>query len=319
MDLYGQIQAINNTPDRIRARQLHRARRHELIHSRIAEAIGQTAAREAALQWSLYSHDPEEDAGTPIGSQHPGQAALIATRKALSEFRMPSSFDIRFTGMHRFSGRGAYEVDDGILYVEATLHSLSGVDRVVDIPVIVKNGRVLEPVAVMDRGVIRAMTQHTFDDLLGQGTFMAAIPQRQNMYSPPPEDRRPPTQVPIVRPGMFGLAPINKQLTAAYVKSAMRGHYVTTLPDFAPMQRQAREPAPDHLDWAERPLPEVMAGDDVTLTKGIDVVGRDGQRWHIASGTRGQAQRDMCGNGEYYYVFFPELGMSVKVRSEVLR
>jgi hypothetical protein len=179
----------------------------------------------------------------------------------------------------------------------------------------VKNSRVLEPAGVVDRGEIRAMTQSTFDDLFEQGTFHTQVPNRGTMYSPPPEDRRTPQEVPLVRPGMFGLSPINKQLTAAYVKSAMRGHYVSDMPSYQAM----RDDAPEHLDRAEMPPASVAAGDDVSLTRAINVVGRDGQRWHLDKGTKGQVQRDMEGDDRFYYVFFPELGFSARIGADALR
>ncbi len=315
MDLYAKLHAINNSPENVRARQERRARRREQVHARISDAIGQTRSIDAALQWALYSTDPSEDPGTPVGSQHPGQVAVIAVRQALAEFNLPTQFEARWVGTQRFAGRGPHHVTDGIITVEVGLHSMSGVDRYLDVPVIVREGRVLEPACVIDRGEIRAMTQSTFDDLFEQGTFLTQVPTRRTMYSPPPEDRRTPQEVPLVRPGMFGTSPINKQLTAAYVKSAMQGHYVDDMMSFEAM----RDAAPDHLDRAEQPPASLAGGDDVTLSRAVNVVGRDGQRWHLEKGTKGQVQRDMAGDDRYYYVFFPDLGFSAKIGADALR
>jgi hypothetical protein len=314
MDLHGDILAINNAPDRIRARRLRRQRRKAEVYQHLGAAIGRTRAVEAAASWALQKHDPEVAAGRPIGSQHPGLAAVAAVRTALSEFSLPTTYETRYLGMNRLSGRGASHIDDGVLTVEVTLHSLSGIDRALDVPVIVKEGRVLEPVCIVDQNVIRAMTQQTFDDIMSQLTFTAKIPDRRTMFSPPPETRHPAREVPLVRPGMFGLAPVNRQLTAAYVQSAVRGHYVTELPSFSAMRAEA----PDHTDVGERPPPSIAPGDKVELSQAVDVVGRDGQRWHVDAGTSGQVQRDMCGDGKCYYVFFPDLGFSAVVRGDSL-
>lgn len=315
MDLYANLHAINSTPEKNEARQERRARRRELVHARIAEALGHSQTVEAALQWALYQHDPSEDPGVLIGQQHPGQVAITAVRQALSEFNLPTTFEARWVGTQRFAGRGPHHVTDGIITIEVGLHSMSGIDRVIDVPVIVRAGRVLEPACVIDRGEIRAMTQSTFDDLFEQGTFLTQVPNRRTMYSPPPEARHPSREVPLVRPGMFGTSPINKQLTAAYVKAAVTGIAASDLPHFEAM----RDSAPDHLDRAEMPLPDIAGGDDVTLSRAINVVGRDGQRWHLEKGTRGQVQRDMAGDGRYYYVFFPEIGFSAKIGADALR
>jgi hypothetical protein len=315
MDLYGNLLAINNAPDRMRARQLRRARRRAEIYDRIGDAIGDTRVMEAAISWSIQQHDPERGAGSPIGSQHPGQAAIGAVHRALAEFNLPTTYDTRWVGTQRFAGSGPHRVDDGVIAVELTMHSLSGIDRTVDIPVIVKEGRLLEPVVLIDQGVTRAMTQQTFDDILRQATFTAEVPDRRTMFSPPPDERRPPNIVPLVRPGMFGFGPVNRQLTASYIRSAMSGQYETDLPSFNAM----RDDPPPHIQWAEQPPPAIAPGDSVSLREGVDIVGRDGQRWHIESGTQGQVQRDVCGNGDCYTVFFPDHGFTVKVRGDLLR
>jgi hypothetical protein len=402
-DVFGNILAINNAPDRIRARQENRMRRRQQLHSRIAGAIGDTRAVQSAVRWNLYSKNPSEDAGAPIGSQHPGQAAVLAVRAALSEYNLPTQYETRWVGTSREAGRGPHHIDEGVITIEVAMHSLSGVDRYVDIPVMVREGRVLEPVCIIDRGIIKAMTQQTFDQIMDDATFTAPIPDRRNMFSPPPGvERRPPARVPLLRPGMFGFSPINRQLSAAYVKSAMQGHYAAGMPsfqsavqkhaggyqigedsaqtpsgepviievwvdtstemdmyyfvvkgrdgsvlydgreeeqffdsedeayaeggNFASMldpgrmaHRQALRDGPDHIDRAEQALPKHSAGDDVTLSAAIDIVGRDGQRWSLSAGTKGQVQRDMDGDGRRYYVYFPELGWSAPVGGGVLR
>lgn len=309
MDLFGQLQQINQAPERVRGRQLRRARRRAEIYDRVASAIGPTKAVDAAVRWSLHAHDPNEDLGVAIGHQHPAQVAITAVRQALSEFNMPTDYSVRWVGSTRTGGRGPHQMSDGVIKTEVALRSTSGVNRVIDVPIVVRQGRALAPVVFIDQGVVRAMTQSAFDDLFAQGTFLIEAPQRETMYSPPPQERRAPQQVPLVRPGMFGLSPINKQLTAAYVRSAMTGQYVADLPDLA-----------DACDWnrAEQPVPDVRGGDAVTLSQNLDVVSRDGQRWHLAAGTEGQVQRDVAGDGRQYVVFFPEVGFSVQLGADAI-
>jgi hypothetical protein len=319
MDLYGNLWAINNTPDRIRARQLKRARRKALVHDRIGDAIGDTRCMQAAVQWNMHSRDPGDAVGVPIGSQHPNQAAILAVRDALSEYRLPLSYETRPVGFVRESGHGAHAMTDGTIVVEVAFRSLSGIDHTVDVPVIVTASRVLEPVCLIDQGIVKAMAQETFDEILDERTFHAAVPDRRTMFSPPPEERRPPVQMPLVRPGMFGFGPTNRLMTAGFVQSAMRGQYVADMPSFSTARVAMEEDAPDHRQWAERPVPGIRAGDKVTLRQGIDVVGRDGQRWHLTAGTEGQVQRSMCGTDDCYYVFFPEMGWSAKINGEYLK
>jgi len=317
-DMFGNILAINNAPARVRSRQANRQRRRELIHSRIAGAIGDTRCVRAAVQWSLDSRDASESTGMPIGSQHPGQAAIIAVQGALAEYDIPTEHKLRWIGSARTGGRGPHHMDAGVVTVELALRSLSGVDRTVDVPVMVQEGRVQAPVCLIDRGIIKTITQQTIDDIFDSGTFTASIPDRLTMFSPPSDiPRQAPVQVPLLRPGMFGFAPVNRQISAAYVRSAMRGQYVEALPDFQAMQHRAEEQ--DHLDIAERDQESLAAGDETSLKQALDVVARDGSRWSLSAGTKGQVQRDMDGHGQNFYVFFPELGWSAVIPRDALR
>lgn len=310
MDFFGDVNARNFSRERVEARSLRRMQRSAIFRATLQDA----GTRNAQMAWALQPRNPDEDPGFQIGSQHPGQAAIIAVRQTLSEFNLPTEMRARFIGMHRYSGRGAHAIDDGVVNIEVAFRSLSGVDHAIEVPVNVHNGRVLAPVMFLDRGEFRAMTQTAFDDILDRSTFLADAPNRVNMFSPPPEDRRPPIRTPIVRPGMFGFSPINKQLTAAYVRSAISGHYVTDLPAFNAM----REDPPDHIQPGERPPPSIGPGDKIRLKKGIDVVARDGQRYHLTSGTSGEVLRDIAGDGFEYYVRFPEIAYVARVRGELI-
>jgi hypothetical protein len=312
MDFMSWVNAINQSPARIAQRQAHRAQRLAAF-SRIGEALA--GSRAAQLSWALEPHDPQEEGGFPVGLQHPGQAAILAVRNAIAEYSIPVEVRTRFIGMQRYSGRGPHQMDDGEVVVEMSFRTLSGVDRFLYVPVRVINGHVLEPAFLIDRGVQRVMCQSTFDDLIKMGTFNAEIPQRETMYSPPPDQRQAPKTVPIVRPGMFGLSPINKQIKGQLIRSAIQNNYVEPL---RPLVQAMRDEAPDHLDRAEMPPEKIQAGDNVKLKKGVDIPGRDGFRWHLTKGTKGQVQRDMEGDGRYYYVYFPEVSFTARVRGDLI-
>ena len=310
MDFYNQLWAVNHT-DAARDARAARRQARAAAFSRIGEAVGET--RVGQLTWALEPHDAEESShiGVPIGRQHPGYAAVLAVRNALAEYAMPVEYRTRYLGMTRYSGRGPYEVTDGEILVELSFRSLSGIDRFVDVPVRIIEGRVLEPAVLMDSGVCRTITQATLDDLLERGTFLAAVDDRRTMFSPPPDERRPKKIVPLIRPGLFGISPINKQLTASYVRAAVRGHCAPGTMSFEAAQSE-------HRDVGERKPPKIAPGDSVTLKKAVDVTMRDGQRWHLSRGTKGEVQRDAASDGERYYVFFPEANITALVMGEAL-
>lgn len=308
MDFFGRLHAINHTPDRIQARQQNRAARRAQVFARIGEAIGETHV--AQLSFALESQDPNQARGIPVGRGHPGQAAVLAVRNALSEYDLPTDLRVRCTGMQRYSGQGAYQMEAGIVNVEVGMRSLSGIDRTIDIPVMVRDGHILEPVCFFHQGEQHVIAQNALDNLIDRVTFSTTPPDRRNMYSPPPEDRHPMKKVPLIRPGLFGIGPTNRSLTAAYIQSAMRGSYVAPLPAY----RAVREL--EQCD--EAPPPKIAAGDSVTLKRGIDIVGRGGVRLHLGKGTRGDVKHDVAGDGCEYFVYFDDLGGCIRVRGDDL-
>ena len=229
MDLMAAIQEFNASPEQIRARQARRAVREEHLYDRLGEALGRPSAvrldpeaeqtraliaeidalSRTAAGWNMPIEQGMKD-GQALGNQHPGAAAILIVRRALSEYEIPTEVDLRYHGIKRASGHGAYNVDEGIVFVQATLHSISGPRHHIDIPVIIREGRVLAPSILLHEGSPRILTQHTFDDIIGRGEFTAKMPDRPTMFAPPPDKdaaARPRREVPRVAPGMFKVLP----------------------------------------------------------------------------------------------------------------
>jgi len=232
MDLMAAIETFRSSPEQVRARAARRELRGQ-VFARLAEALGRSSAcavvdgeleelhrltREAA-GWNLPVDGEVED-GHSIGHQHPGAAALLIVRQSLAEYRIPTEVDLRYHGMRRTSGHGSYGMNDGIVYVQATLHSISGPRHHIDIPVIVRQGRVLAPSILLHNGNPRVITQNTLDDIIGMGEFTAKIPDRPNMFAPGPDKgaARPRREVPRLAPNMFKPLP-----SRSLIGSAVRG------------------------------------------------------------------------------------------------
>ena len=133
---------------------------------------------------------------------------------------------------------------------------------------------------MVHNGIIDVISQDTVDALIKRGTFEMMLPDRAHMFSPPPEERRCPETVPIVRTGPFGPSPAPRSIGAAV----------------------------EHLDEAERPVSEFGPTDEVSLTKAVELAGRDGQRVRLDKGTKGEIIRDEDGIGRSFYVFIEDLG-----------
>lgn len=246
MDLMADLHRINQSPEAIRARRIRREARETMVYDRIAAAMGKPSAvrgmtrhaavvdeaarfdqlsKEAAGQWNMWGEEPHE--GALLGEQHPGAAALLIVREALGEYHLPTDVDLRYRGMKRLSGHGAYGMDDGFVFVQASFSSRSGPKHYVDIPVVVRAGRMLSPSIMIHQGVERVITQHTLDDIVGMGEFQQRVPDRLNMYAPPAPERQgaPSREVPIVRPKtMYSVLPRRTLTSRLEVQAALRGH-----------------------------------------------------------------------------------------------
>lgn len=322
MDLYGTLQQINQQPHRVRGRQVRRQARACEIRTALRPIVAASPAVTATIKWNQQVQDAFGDNGSPIGSAHPGVAGVQAVRRVLEQFELPQQPEVWYEGMNRQSGRGGYQMRDGELMIGVRMRSMTGADRVISVPVVVREGRVYDPSLFLYSGGKRVMAQSSFDDIFTETTLYAAAPDRAHMYQPPPEARRAPQVAPIVRPGMFGIAPSNRALTASYVRGALRGHYDTGMPTFAQMQRQQRAAQAEDAaarDRAEQEVPDIAAGARVKLSKTLHMVGRSGWRVEVKSGAEGEVIRDIEGDHRFYLVAFDDLFTSARVPADLLR
>lgn len=271
-----------------------RVARREAFREGLSSALG----TRQALDWSQQEDRP----GMPMGTHHPSIAAVMAAHHALSGYRMPMAPQLRALKMERTAGHGAHGMSDGTVTVRARATTLSGVSREFDLPVPVRNGYVLEPVMFIHEGTAYPLTQDTIDALHDRGTFYGQLPSRPTMFHPPASDRTSPQRVPILRRNMF--AP------RASIRAAVQGRWAVDL-------SKPSGPEHDYLDPAERPHPEPCAGKTVKTTRAVAVTDRGGQRWHIPKGSAGRVERDMEGDGRWYYVRFEDF--AARVPGDALR
>jgi hypothetical protein len=309
MDLMRQIQALYES-DLFETSRFNQKKNAELakeiapalVHatSTSQRAVQAPRLKEARIGWGLDVPDEDDEIGVKIGGQHPGLAAVALVRETLSEFHIPSQFQLRFAGMKRFSGTPPYGMEVGHITIQAEMQSQSSVRHYVDVPVIVREGRMLRPGLIVHEGTIRVLTQNTIDDILGRGEIYRRPLDRKTLFSPPLDETKTGAPVPITQPGLYGVAP-NQARWAAKIKSAVTG-----------IQKSAAEEhsSEEHLDPAERSTRGMLGpGASVRLKKEIVVKDRGGASYTIPSGTKGKVIRDMEGDGTRLYVQFEGLGI----------
>lgn len=133
--------------------------------------------------------------------EHPGAAAILIVREALSQFDIPSQVEVTYKGMNRLSGHGQHHLTDGLINVQASFKSLSGHKHQIDVPVIVHGGYMVFPEVFVHQGQTEVMAQSAFDDMLQRGNVYEKMQDRLNMYSPHGSDEG--EYVPAVGRGMF--------------------------------------------------------------------------------------------------------------------
>lgn len=121
---------------------------------------------------------------------HPGAAALLVVREALADYELPSPPKLRYRGMRRNHnaehGHGAdskHDLNDGVVWVEATFRSKSGHNNTVDVPVLVHDAKHLEPEVMVHQGRVMVMAQSAFDEVVGNTEVYDRIRARQHVFS----------------------------------------------------------------------------------------------------------------------------------------
>lgn len=315
------------------AKKARKEVRREMFGDRLRNAL---APKEAATQWDLNDLNLDHE---PIGVMHPGAAAVQYAREALTEFQVPSQINLKYAGMKRKSGSGAHRMSEGVVWVDGSFRSMSGVQHHFDVPIIVRQGHMVYPEVIVHNGRPRIMAQSTFDDIAGTGEIYRDDPDRKHMYAPPPnahdeERRKQQPSHPTQSTGLFGLTATLRgyrkdaqieEIPGAEGGSTMqqqleeverlldRGSDRKTMWELEQIQhglkeqlgKQSKAASHDGLDEAERDRDEMLQpGQEVSLNTDVQFRNRGGTIHTLSAGTKGTIIRDMLGQGDVFYVQF---------------
>lgn len=268
----------------------HAARRQERLNRK--RTVFKQLAREVVqgnTRWNIDDAAELETRSVDTGV-HPSVAAMQFVRDALSDYDIPS-VKLRYTGMKRMgTGRlGDTSFQDGVITVQAELASLSGIKQFIDVPVIVRAGKMVYPEVMLHNGSPRVMAQSTFDDLIEQVNIYELEPERKNMFVPPSDS------------GGSGRMRIRTQ--ESWLRSAAQ---------------LGASDTPSHLDPAERDRSgHLKPGQTVTVANELHVVNRGGGKLHVPAGSKGTIIRDMFGDDSCYYVELNEFGKAPICRKDL--
>lgn len=140
------------------------------------------AQKSEDLQWS-YSN---KDDGTRKIEGNPGLAATMYVIQTLSEYTSNANMRPRYLGMQREAGTGQYGITEGVIDVSVEMAPLGGMKQVIEVPVIVRAGRMLQPGVFMHQGSPYIISKSSMEQLLDDAKFSNEVkPSRPNMFSPP--------------------------------------------------------------------------------------------------------------------------------------
>jgi len=160
---------------RTQARQATVVKELQVLRRYLAQKMEET-------QWN-YSN---KDDGTRKIEGNPALAATMYVVQTLSEYAHSASMRPRYLGMQREAGSGQYGITEGVIDVAVEMAPIGGMKQMIDVPVIVRAGRMLQPGVFIHQGAPYIISKSSMEQLLDDARFSNEVkPSRPNMFSPP--------------------------------------------------------------------------------------------------------------------------------------
>src|SRR5579872_3227391 len=158
------------------------------------------------------------------------QKAIETTRDLLDTFDFPVQPRLQYTGVKTFR-RASDElnapVEDGIIMLTASFVTQSGVKNEVGIPVLVRDGMIVQPSVMFHEGTMKVIAPSSVNQIIATGTFDQPLPSRGQFSGPLSRQEQtnwfeqstnPHMDRSRFAPGMFG-----KLSTRELLRAAVRG------------------------------------------------------------------------------------------------
>lgn len=178
------------TEDAREHRRIRRANRQKHLYAGLQDAFAKENQEFTQKNAQAFSYTQERGASRKLVG-HPGREAGMYVAESFGEYKIHGQVKTRFAGMNRTAGQGAHGITDGEIRVAVELVPTSGVSQLLEVPVTVKNGYMLQPGMFWCEGTPYILSQSAVDDVL-EGVTFSKFPQpdRPSMFSPPPPKAR---------------------------------------------------------------------------------------------------------------------------------
>ena len=123
----------------------------------------------------------------PLDRRSLPSAAIRLASDFLGQFDFPIPPQLVYRGVRtatRDEGTPAIEADAQVI-LSAQIITLTGCRRDIELPIVVRAGKLLEPSVMVVDGVPRIIAQSLVDEITRQGTFRQKVDPRGGMYAPP--------------------------------------------------------------------------------------------------------------------------------------
>lgn len=187
MDSIRDLQKALYSPEARARRQARREARRAQVYSQVQAAMGTGEDDFASRYADMWSLGTERESTRKIQ----GNAAASATMwvsEALGEFDIQGTVKAHYAGMVREAGYGGHGITDGLINVEVEVTPIQGkgMTQVLEVPVQVRHGRMLQPGLFRHQGVPYVLSQSAIDEVMRSGLLSKELKvDRKTLYSPP--------------------------------------------------------------------------------------------------------------------------------------
>lgn len=165
----------------LRKRREARREARQILYHAAQEIVQHKSAQ------MLWSYSSESNARRKLAG-NPASAAAHYVVEALSDFVISGDLHPRYKGMRRDAGSGQYGIDEGRIDVIVDIKPIRGMQQRIEVPVLVKNGYMIQPGLFYHHGTPFVMAQSAFDALVDDALYADDVKvDRPNMYTLPTE------------------------------------------------------------------------------------------------------------------------------------
>lgn len=167
-------------------RREQRARRQASLYAGLSEVLGLVREDTGFSRFANVFSFNNADLGQRRIDGHPGQSAALYVGDTLGEFDIRGAMSARPTRMDRLAGSGGHDITDGTITINVEFTPVGGMTQVVEVPVQVRRGYMLQPGLMYHHGVPFIIAQSSINEVLDAATF-GKEPEfdRKHMFSFP--------------------------------------------------------------------------------------------------------------------------------------